>query len=124
MNVFIAGPGWTRTKTHDFILNDKDVSAEKFRLTKNFLEHKKGTDLEDIYQCIRWLSAQGKDVAGGRNFSVVNDEWRGPHNVELARALRADTSMFKLRRFKNDYGSNSHDDRHAKETAINAKRVC
>jgi len=101
LNVFIVGPGWTRTKGHELILSDPDVSPEKYNETLNFLKSKAGTSMDDIYNCIRWLSAQGRKVAGGRNFSVVYDPWKGDLNSVLAAQLKSDTNMYKLRRYKN-----------------------
>ncbi len=103
LNIFIVGPGWTKTKTHYSILTDKEVSKEKFQLTRDFLFNKEGTPLEDIYACIEWLRKQGKEVAGGRNFSVVYDAWNGQKSKLLAKALRADANVYKLRRFNNDF---------------------
>ena len=98
LNVFIVGPGWTRTKTHDDIINDPGVSREKYEETMKFLESGAGTDLDDIYDCIRWLCREGTAVASGRNFSVVHDCWG---EDGLAAQLRRDPDMYKLRRHGN-----------------------
>ena len=100
LNAFIVGPGWTRTKTHDLILSDPHVSADKKADTLRFLQSNAGTSMDDIYASIRWLCAQGRPVAGGRNFSIVHDEWG---EESLATALRADPDMYKLRRHKNSW---------------------
>lgn len=100
MNAFIVGPGWTRTKTHQLIMSDPHVSAEKYADTARFMESQQGTSMDDIYDSIVWLCAQGRQAAGGRNFSVVHDCW----GSELfANALRADPNMYKLRRFRNEW---------------------
>ena len=57
LNVYIVGPGWTKTKIHAAILNDKRSSQSKVRETKSFLKTKGGTSLDDIYECINELSA-------------------------------------------------------------------
>lgn len=98
MNVFIVGPGWTRTKTHQQIISDPNVSPEKYNETMQFLQGQEGTNMEDIYQCIIWLCNQGREVAGGRNFSVVHDCWG---TEELTFELKNDVNMYKLRRFRN-----------------------
>jgi NAD(P)-dependent dehydrogenase (short-subunit alcohol dehydrogenase family) len=98
INAFIVGPGWTRTKTHKLILENVKPSDERYRMTKEFLETKKGTSMDDIFDCIEWLCKQGREIAGGRNFSVVYDKWK--NGEELARELKADKDMFKLRRNK------------------------
>ena len=100
INAFIVGPGWTRTKTHDAILSDPHVSEEKRQGTLDFLSSNSGTSMDDIYDCIRWLSEAGRAVAGGRNFSVVHDHWGSD---ELAQELSNDFDMYKLRRYRNDW---------------------
>lgn len=100
LNTFIVGPGWTRTKAHERIISDPHVSPEKYKETIDFMNHHQGTSMDDIYQCIRWLSAKGKPIAGGRNFSVVHDCWG---TEELAQTLANDLDMYKLRRYRNDW---------------------
>ncbi|MFH1851422.1 MAG: SDR family oxidoreductase [Candidatus Neomarinimicrobiota bacterium] len=100
INAFILGPGWTKTKAHNVILQHKDVSAEKFAETKHFLENESGTSMDDIYSCLRWLCDQGRAVAGGRNFSVVHDHWG---TAELKEELLNDPDMYKLRRNRNNW---------------------
>ena len=100
LNIFVVGPGWTKTKTHKFILSDPHVSDEKYKETLNFLQNQEGTSLDDIYDCIRWLCIQGKHISGGRNFSVVHDVWG---KAELAKELLKDINMYKLRRHRNDW---------------------
>jgi NAD(P)-dependent dehydrogenase (short-subunit alcohol dehydrogenase family) len=102
LNIFIVGPGWTRSKGHHKILNDREVSVEKYQQTLRFLEHQKGTPTRDIFNCIEWLRAHGRKVAGGRNFSVVYDCWKGSRSKKLAEELKKDVNMYKLRRCKND----------------------
>lgn len=100
LNVFIVGPGWTRTKTHDEILSDPGVSEEKKRETEAFLKSHQGTSMDDIYLGIEWLCAQGRAVVGGRNFSIVHDPWG---TDELARELAKDPEMYKMRRSRNGW---------------------
>jgi len=103
LNVFIVGPGWTKTKIHQTILSDKRTSSIKVKETKAFLKSKAGTSLDDIFECIDWLCAQGKAVTSGRNFSVVYDPWRTPTRAKLIKALAADRDMYKLRRQGNGF---------------------
>lgn len=100
LNVFIVGPGWTKTKTHNVILSDPHVSREKYAETLKFMQSQEGTSMEDIYDSIRWLSEQGRQIAGGRNFSVVHDFWGFE---EMAETLRKDYNMYKLRRCRNEW---------------------
>ncbi len=104
LNVFIVGPGWTKTKTHDVILSDPRVSKEKKAETEAFLRTQEGTGMNDIYDSIRWLCSQGRAVAGGRNFSVVHDLWG---SEVLAKTLATDSNMYKLRRHGNDWKDRS-----------------
>lgn len=90
LNVFIVGPGWTKTKIHRKKLDGK----------------RQGTPLEDIFQCIRWLCSQPRAVTGGRNFSVVYDPWRPGQQARLVKELKADAGMYKLRRHNNDFLQN------------------
>lgn len=103
LNVFIVGPGWTRTKTHELMLRDRDISKDKHSEIISFLNSNKGTMMEDIFACIHWLAGQGKKVAGGRNFSVVHDPWKGALKGRLAKVLQSDVNMYKLRRYKNSF---------------------
>jgi len=103
LNVFIVGPGWTKTKIHHTILSDKRTVKAKVLETRDFLKNKNGTSLDDIDECVDWLCAQGKPVAGGRNFSVVYDPWRKDKREKLKKALKSDPNMYKLRRSKNEF---------------------
>lgn len=88
LNVFIVGPGFLQTKIH---------RSHKL----DFLNLKKGNaSFKDIYDCINWCIAQGKEVAGGRNFSVVHDNWRNGGKL-LKEQLLKDQNKFRLRRFRN-----------------------
>jgi len=104
LNVFIVGPGWTKTKIHHTILSDKRTVKSKVLETRDFLKNKNGTSLDDIDECVDWLCEQGKPVAGGRNFSVVYDPWRKDKREQLKKALKLDPDMYKLRRNKNNFG--------------------
>ncbi|HOD12722.1 MAG TPA: SDR family oxidoreductase [Candidatus Omnitrophota bacterium] len=101
LNVFILGPGWVRTKIHDQTLEHRAASGRSYNKTIEFLRSKKsGTSYEDIYDCINWCMAQGRDVVGGRNFSVVHDPWR-EKGMKFKEQLYKDKNKFKLRRYKN-----------------------
>lgn len=103
LTFFIVGPGWTKTKIHDAVLTDPLISSKKKQETIRLLKTSEGTSMQDIYDCIEWLRTQGRDVAGGRNFSVVSDPWRGTDAKKLAQALRKDPGMYTLKRYKNDW---------------------
>ncbi|MFA5260101.1 MAG: SDR family oxidoreductase [Candidatus Omnitrophota bacterium] len=98
LNVFIIGPGWTKTKIHQVVLNDPHVPADKSRATVRFLKVETGTPYQDIYDCIERFMKAGKTVASGRNFSVVHDPWKGDGGKELMMQLKRDPHLYKLRR--------------------------
>ena len=98
LNVFIVGPGWTKTKIHQAVLNDPHVPADKYRATVRFLKTENGTPYQDIYDCIESFIKAGKAVASGRNFSVVHDPWKGARARSLLGKLRQDPHLYKLRR--------------------------
>ena len=98
LNVFIVGPGWTKTKIHRAVLNDPHVPADKYRATVRFLKTEDGTPYQDIYDCIERFITAGKAAASGRNFSVVHDPWKGDGSGELIARLKRDPHLYKLRR--------------------------
>ena len=103
LNVFIIGPGWTKTKIHEQILADPRSVKAKVEETQNALKDKEGTSLEDIFKCIDLFCTKGKNIAGGRNFSVVYDPWREKTVENLLSELEKDANMYKLRRHKNEF---------------------
>tara|TARA_B100000212_G_C27336259_1_gene516970 strand:- start:143 stop:976 length:834 start_codon:yes stop_codon:yes gene_type:complete len=99
----IIGPGWTNTKTHYETLKNSKKSSKKYKEVEEFLKNpKRGTPLQDIVDCIEWIYAQEIKVVTGRNFSVVNDQWRGENTIDLINSLKNDDDMYKLRRSGND----------------------
>lgn len=102
LNIFIVGPGWTKTKVHYIALNNVDKNSTKYKETIEFLNKNTGTSMDDIFDCVSWLCNQGKETASGRNFSVVNDQWHGNKSRLLAQELKKDPNIYKLRRFRND----------------------
>ncbi len=99
LNPFIIGPGFRRTKIHNETFNNP-VSAGKNLDRTHFLFGSDYSDLSfnDIYRFINWAVTQGKKVTGGRNFSVLHDEWRNG-GLQLVKQLVEDENKFKLRRF-------------------------
>ncbi|MFH2018969.1 MAG: SDR family oxidoreductase [bacterium] len=91
LKAFIIGPGYIKTKIHDLIKAD-------------IAKGKKETNLADVYSGIRWLTAQDKQIVGGRNFSIAHDPLFGVDACMLARELVEDSDMYKLRRHGNDIG--------------------
>lgn len=102
LNVFILGPGFVRTKIHQQTLDNPAAAGQNYERTVEFLKpDNSGTSFDEIYECINWAIRQGRDIAGGRNFSVVHDPWRHG-GIDLAERLRGDSSKFKLRRHGNE----------------------
>ncbi len=100
----IIGPGWTNTKTHFETLKYSEKSSKKYQEVSKFLENPiNSTPLIDIVECIEWIDKQSSDVVSGRNFSVVNDHWRGDNMPKLVSKLQNDQNMYKLRRSGNDF---------------------
>ncbi|MGP1675912.1 MAG: SDR family NAD(P)-dependent oxidoreductase [Burkholderiales bacterium] len=98
VNAFILGPGFVKTKVHEETLRAGAMAEGNLERVRRFVEHGAGTTFEDIYKCLRWAMAAGREVAGGRNFSVVHDGWR---SGALGEELKRDRDMFKLRRHRN-----------------------
>jgi NAD(P)-dependent dehydrogenase (short-subunit alcohol dehydrogenase family) len=96
LNVFVLGPGYVRTKIHEETLRSGERAGRNRDKTQNFLKSD-GTSYDDIFGCIEWCRAQGRPIAGGRNFSVVHDPWR-EGGAALASALAKDNDLYKLRR--------------------------
>ena len=67
------------------------------RVKKFLKSSEQGTSFKKIYECILWGIKEGRKVVGGRNFSVVHDEW-GSSRLKLK--LLNDKDKYKLRRFK------------------------
>jgi NAD(P)-dependent dehydrogenase (short-subunit alcohol dehydrogenase family) len=98
---FILGPGIVRTKIHQQTLRAPAKSGANYRKVTDFLQSDNpGTSHEDIYQCVRWALLAGKAAVGGRNLSLVYDEWRDGGS-SLAIALKANQDLYKLRRHGN-----------------------
>lgn len=100
LNIFIPGPGLTKTKMHYETLNEnKEKIGSNYDKIEEFMKKGGGTLMDDIYECIEWLCKQGKEIAGGRNFSVVHDKWG---NKNLAKILKSNSDVYKLRRYGNE----------------------
>lgn len=101
LNVFIVGPGFVRTKTHfETMRAGKNAGSNYFRVKKFLESENPGTPFQKIYASVRWLEKHGRRIAGGRNFSVVNDKFG---DARLVAALKKDFDMYKLRRFRNEW---------------------
>lgn len=84
---FALAPGYVQTKIHNATLA---AGIPNERIARGG-----GTPIEKIYDCLRWCVDQPKEVVGGRNICVSD-----PYGPELAERLKANPSMFKLRRIE------------------------
>jgi NAD(P)-dependent dehydrogenase (short-subunit alcohol dehydrogenase family) len=99
VNMFILGPGFVKTKTHFETLRAGAKAETNLERVQSFMgSGDSGTSFEDIYQCLEWSRKMARDVIGGRNLSVVHDQWG---TDELANELMLDKNMYKLRRHRN-----------------------
>lgn len=99
---FIIGPGIVRTKIHEQTLREPARSGQNYRKVVEFLQSDHpGTSHDDIHACLNWCLNAGKTVVGGRNIALVHDAWR-QGGAALARQLRQDSDLYKLRRFGNE----------------------
>jgi len=83
---FALGPGYVPTKIHKATL---EAGWKNERIDRGG-----GTPIEKIYECLKWCIAQPKEVVGGRNVCVSDIR------IGLEDELRANPSMFKLRRIE------------------------
>ena len=102
---FIAGPGWVKTKIHEETLSAGELAGGNYKITKSKLSSNECTSLDKILSCCDWLVNSSKQIAGGRNFSVVHDCWG---SQDLSQELLKNTDMYKLRRLNNDWRVRSH----------------
>lgn len=100
LNVSIIGPGFLPTKMIQETIRAGDMAGANYQKTLDFLETS-GTSFDDVFAHINWCMEQGREVAGGRNFSTVHDPWRKDDGT-LAERLRGDPDMFRLRRYAGD----------------------
>ena len=94
-NVFINGPGFTRTRIHQETLAAGILAGEGLAKTESFLKTDNGTSMDDIYKHMQWCMAHPL-AASGRNFSTVHDPWRD--GSTLATALEGELDALRLRR--------------------------
>jgi len=99
INICILGPGFVKTKTHYETLRAGSRAESNYERVNAFLNSSDtGTSFEKIYNCMTWAIEAGRQVVGGRNFSVVYDRW-GTSGIQ--EELLSDPNMYKLRRYKN-----------------------
>lgn len=101
IHAIAVGTGWVATKIHRQTIAAGGRAGDNLAKTEEFLSRgEAGTSVSDIVDCLDWCFAQGRDVTGGRNFSVVHDAWRNGGSA-LAAELHRNVDKFKLRRSGN-----------------------
>ena len=95
----ILGPGWVKTKIHESTLKAGIKAGANYQKTIEQLAKDKCTSMDRVLDCCDWIIDQERKVIGGRNFSVVFDQWG---TGELKASLLEDPNMYKLRRHGND----------------------
>jgi NAD(P)-dependent dehydrogenase (short-subunit alcohol dehydrogenase family) len=94
----ILGPGWVKTRIHRETLAAGQAAGAAYRQTLERLESGAGfTPPERIREFCDWVLASPREVVGGRNFSIVHDQY----GDELSERLKADPHLYKLRRHGN-----------------------
>lgn len=99
LQVSIIGTGWVNTKIHQQTLEAGAAAGVNFSRTQGFMAGNTGNagaaTLDDVAECIEWCLGAPRAAVGGRNFSLVHDQWRDPGFVDL---LIANPGSYKLRR--------------------------
>lgn len=100
LRVLIFGPGWVRTKIHNEALNSKESGEAVYWRTIEAFEKNKFTDMRMILNFFDWAEEQNKNIVGGRNFSIPDDQWG---TKDLENALIENMDMYRLRRLHNNF---------------------
>jgi len=97
LQVSIIGTGWVNTKIHHQTLAAGEAAGANFGKTRQFLDSSGGVgaSLETVAECVDWYLSAPRSAVGGRNFSLVHDQWRHPQFIE---ELIANPNSYKLRR--------------------------
>jgi NAD(P)-dependent dehydrogenase (short-subunit alcohol dehydrogenase family) len=95
----IIGPGWVKTKIHEQTLTAGEMAGGEYERTQHKLSSDECVPMEQVVSCVDWVIGQSRDVVGGRNISLVYDDWGSD---ELNTLLQENTDMYKLRRNGND----------------------
>lgn len=97
LQVSIIGTGWVNTKIHHQTLAAGGSAGLNFDTTRQFMASSKptGSSLETVAECVDWCLSAPRKAVGGRNFSLVHDQWRQPQFIE---ELIANPNSYKLRR--------------------------
>ena len=96
LQVSIIGTGWVNTKIHRQTLAAGAAAGANLHKTRQFMEDpSSGESLDRVAECVEWCLAAPREAVGGRNFSLVHDDWTNP---EFLTALQSTPDSHKLRR--------------------------
>ena len=97
LQVSIIGTGWVNTKIHQQTLAAGGAAGPNFDKTRQFMDSADGVgaSLKTVAECVDWCLSAPRSAVGGRNFSLVHDQWRDPKFIE---ELIANPDSYKLRR--------------------------
>ncbi len=97
LQVSIIGTGWVNTKIHQQTLAAGGTAGPNFYKTRQFMDSADcvGASFETVAECVDWCLSAPHSAVGGRNFSLVHDQWRDPKFIE---ELIANPDSYKLRR--------------------------
>lgn len=94
-NFICIGPGYVKTKIHDQSLQaGPNKSGANYVKVKSLLKSE-GTPISQIKKCIDWCHESGKNIVGGRNISVTNEDWQ---TFGIESKLMNDKDLWKIRR--------------------------
>jgi len=92
------GTGWMDTPIHTQTLEAGSRAGNAYFDTLDRLEMNNFGKSDDLLNFVDWAISADKEIISGRNFSLQGDPWS---DEQLSEDLKKDTSMFKLRRFRN-----------------------
>ena len=95
----IIGPGWVNTKIHKATFENKNLSGKNYFNTKKMLNSNNVTPLHKVVQCVSWILNQKKNIVGGKNISLVHDNWG---NKKFKNLLKNNPDIYTLRRKGNN----------------------
>ncbi len=103
-NYVVLGPGIVKTKIHKQTIQARHNAGDNYNRVCSFLNDPKFkfVEYDEIYQCINWCILAGKEATGGRNISLVHDQW-SDGGLGLIEFLKLNENTYKLRRNNNDY---------------------
>lgn len=94
----IIGPGWVKTKIHDETLKSRANSVNSAIETERRLRENEFNPMPKVLDFFDWLIVSPKKIIGGRNFSIVHDQYLA---TSLKNRLEENKDLYKLRRHGN-----------------------